>query len=187
MRLAVLISGSGTNLQCIIDAIKTNKLTQTEIICVIADRECFGVERAEKEGIQTFLFKRNKELSSKIDKAIDTKVDFIVLAGFLSILSDEFTQKWDKKIINIHPSLLPKFGGKGMYGQYVHKAVLEAKETKSGATVHFVTKAIDEGEIIVQKSFKIDSGDTVKDLQDKVRNIEHQILIEAIEKISFTK
>jgi phosphoribosylglycinamide formyltransferase 1 len=183
MKLAVLVSGSGTNLQCVIEAIKTEKLTQIEIVYVVADRDCFGLERAEKAGIKTHQFKRNSKLSENIDRVISEKVDFIVLAGFLSILSEEFTQKWNKKIINIHPSLLPKFGGKGMYGEYVHKAVLEAKENQSGATVHFVTNEIDEGEIIVQKSFPVDANDNVQDLQNKVRSVEHQILIEAIQKI----
>ena len=183
MKLAVLVSGSGTNLQCIIDAIKSQKLKNIEISSVIADRDCFALERAKNEGIKTYLFKRNSQLSNKIDQAIGTSVDLLVLAGFLSILSDEFTQKWNNKIINIHPSLLPKFGGKGMYGERVHKAVLEAKETKSGATVHFVTHEIDEGEIIAQQSFPVEPTDTVKDLQEKVREIEHTILLEAIEKI----
>ncbi len=184
MKIVVFVSGSGTNLQCVVDAIKIGELKEVEIACVIADRKCFALERAEKEGIKTFLFKKNNPQSLiEMDKAINQEVNLIILAGYLSILSDDFTKKWDKKIINIHPSLLPKFGGKGMYGEYVHKAVLDQKETESGATVHYVTNEIDEGEIIVQKSFKVDEEDTVKDLQNKVSKIEHIILIEAIQQI----
>ncbi len=183
LKIAVLVSGSGTNLQCLIDAIESKKLNSVSIEFVIADRNCFALERASLKNITTKLLKRNTSLSSKINALLNKKVDLIVMAGFLSILSDEFTLLWDKKIINIHPSLLPKFGGIGMYGENVHKAVLEANETQSGATVHFVTHEIDEGEIIAQKSFPVSTADTVKDLQNKVREIEHQILIEAIQKI----
>ena len=178
--ITILISGSGTNLQRISDAINSGEIENAKINLVIADRDCFGLERAERAGIKTLKLKRGKEFSENLEKAIPENTDFIILAGFLSILSEEFCKKYAGKIINIHPSLLPKFGGKGMWGQHVHQAVLENKEKESGATVHFVTFGIDEGEIILQKSFPVDENDTVEILQEKVHKIEQEIFPKAI-------
>ena len=135
-RIAVLVSGGGSNLQSIIDNIEQGNLN-CEISYVIADRKCYGLERAEKHGIKNILLDRKvlkEKLSDEISNVLendDEKTDYIVLAGYLSILSPEFIKKWSRKIINIHPSLLPKFGGKGMYGMNVHRAVIEAKEKES--------------------------------------------------------
>ena len=107
--------------------------------------------------------------------------DLIVLAGFLSILSKEFCEKYNGKIINIHPALLPKFGGKGMWGHHVHEAVIAAQEKESGATVHFVTSGIDEGEIILQGKFSIDENETPETLAQKVHQIEYEIFPKAID------
>jgi phosphoribosylglycinamide formyltransferase-1 len=178
--LTILISGSGTNLQRIIDATKSGEIENAKINLVIADRACFGLERAEKEGVKNILIKRGKDFSQNLENQIPENTDFIVLAGFLSILSKEFCENYEGKIINIHPSLLPKFGGKGMWGHHVHQAVLDANEKESGATVHFVTYGIDEGEIILQKSFPIDEGDTVEILQKKVHVVEQEIFPKAI-------
>lgn len=185
MNLAVLVSGNGTNLQSIINAIDSKELQNTRICIVIADRDCYALERSIDRDINTFLVERNKDLSSEIDILLSSEnIDLIILAGFLSILSANFCEKWKGKIINIHPSLLPKFGGKGMYGEKVHQAVLDAGETESGATVHYVTPEVDEGDIIVQGNFPVEKGDTVTDLQQKVMHTEQKILIEAINKIS---
>ena len=178
--LTILISGSGTNLQRIMDAVKNSEIENAKVNLVIADRACFGLERAEKAGVKNILLKRGKEFSQNLEKTIPEETDLIVLAGFLSILSKEICEKFEGKIINIHPALLPKFGGKGMWGHLVHQAVLDAKEKESGATVHFVTSGIDEGEIISQKSFPIDEGDTVEILQKKVHEIEQEIFPKAI-------
>ncbi len=178
--LTILISGSGTNLQRIMDAVKNSEIENAKVNLVIADRPCFGLERAEKAGVKNILLKRGKEFSQNLEKIIPEETDLIVLAGFLSILSKEICEKFEGKIINIHPALLPKFGGKGMWGHHVHQAVLDAKEKESGATVHFVTSGIDEGEIISQKSFPIDEGDTVEILQKKVHEIEQEIFPKAI-------
>ncbi len=182
MNLAVLVSGGGTNLRRIIDAIDSGELKNTNIQLVIADRDCYAIERALDKDLTVFLLERGKNLSKEIDELLSEKknIDLIVLAGFLSILSADFCTKWGRKMINIHPALLPKFGGKGMYGAKVHQAVLDAGETESGATVHFVTPEVDEGEIIVQGKFPVDKGDTVADLQKKVMKVEQKILIEAI-------
>lgn len=185
MKVAVLISGSGTNLQAIINSITDKTLPNIEITCVIADRNCYGLERALDAEIPTWYVERGENLSQEINEiCTNAEVELIVLAGFLSILDKDFCEKWDRKIINLHPSLLPKFGGKGMYGEYVHKAVLENKETQSGATVHYVTQGIDEGEIILQKSFDIPSSANLDWLKQKISEIEKPLLIEALKKIS---
>lgn len=183
MKIAVFVSGSGSNLQNIIDAIQQNKLTDVEIAMVIADRDCYAIERALNEDIPTYLLEDRNTFNEDADYNLDGEnIDLIVLAGFLSILNKDFVEKWNNKIINVHPSLLPKYGGKGMYGAHVHKAVLEANEKESGATVHFVTSGIDEGEIILQKKFKIENGDNVEDLQRKVAEVERELLPKAIQK-----
>lgn len=185
MRIAVFISGSGSNLQNILDAAQDGKLPDVEIAMVMADRNCYAVERALDYDIPTYLLEDRTTFSEDADHNLEGEnVDLIVLAGFLSILSKEFVEKWKNKIINIHPALLPKYGGKGMYGKYVHQAVLEAGDAKSGATVHFVTSGIDEGEIILQGEFKVGKGDKVEDMQRKVAEVEKEILVEAIKKFS---
>ena len=187
-RIAVLVSGGGSNLQSIIDNIEQGNLN-CEISYVIADRECYGLERAEKHGIKNILLDRKvlkEKLSDEISNVLendDEKTDYIVLAGYLSILSPEFIKKWSRKIINIHPSLLPKFGGKGMYGMNVHRAVIEAKETESGCTIHFVDTGVDTGEIILQIKVPVLSDDTPEVLQKRVLEKEHVLLIEGIKKL----
>ena len=188
IRIAVFISGSGSNLQSIIDNIENGNLN-CEISYVIADRECFGLERAEKHGIKSIMLdkklfenKLSDEISAILENGIE-KTDYIVLAGYLSILSESFINKWTRKIINIHPSLLPKFGGKGMYGMNVHRAVIEAKETESGCTIHFVDTGVDTGEIILQIKVPVLSDDTPEILQKRVLEKEHILLIEGIKKL----
>ena len=184
-KIAVLISGGGSNLQSVIDNIK-NKDLDCSIEYVIADRECHGIERAENEGIKTVLLDRKKyknSLSEKIGEILEENVDYIVLAGFLSILEPEFVKKWDRKIINIHPSLLPKYGGAGMYGIKIHEAVIKNKEKESGCTVHYVDTGIDTGEIIIQEKVTVSPDDTPETLQQKVLEKEHIILTEAIKKV----
>ena len=187
-RIAVFISGSGSNLQSIIDNIENGNLN-CEISYVIADRECFGLERAEKHGIKSIMLDKKlfgKNLSDEINAILENdteRTDYIVLAGYLSILSENFINKWNRKIINIHPSLLPKYGGKGMYGINVHRAVIEAKETESGCTIHFVDTGVDTGEIILQIKVPVLSDDTPEVLQKRVLEKEHVLLIEGIKKL----
>lgn len=179
--IVVLISGSGTNLQRIIDCIDNGEIPNAKISLVVADRECFGLERAEKHGIKNILIKRGKSFCENLEKEIPQNADLIVLAGFLSILNKSFTEKFKGKIINIHPSLLPKFGGKGMWGHHVHNAVIEAREKESGATVHFVTSGIDEGEIILQGKFDVEENDSAETLAQKVHQVEYDIFPKAID------
>ena len=181
-KIAVLVSGGGSNLQSIIDSIEDGSLN-CEIEYVISDRPCYGTERAEKHGIKTITLDRKelkKDLNIKIDEVLDNKVDLIVLAGFLSILDADFTEKWAKKIINIHPSLLPKYGGAGMYGIKIHRAVVADKEKKSGCTVHFVDSGIDSGEIIFQSEVDVLPDDTETTLQQRILKEEHALLPKAI-------
>ena len=181
--IVVLVSGSGTNLQRIIDTIDSGEIRNAKVTLVVADRECFGLERAKNHNIENILIPRGKNFSSELAKVIPQNTDLIVLAGFLSILKPEFCENWNGKIINIHPALLPKFGGKGMWGMNVHNAVIEAKEVESGATVHFVTPGIDEGEAILQKSFEVTADDTPETLAQKVHQIEYEIFPIAINKV----
>lgn len=181
--IVVLVSGSGTNLQRILDTIDQGEIKNAQVSLVIADRECYGLERAKNHHIERILIPRGKNFGSELTKVIPEDTDLIVLAGFLSILKPEFCDIWNRKIINIHPSLLPKYGGKGMWGMNVHKAVIEAQEKESGATVHFVTSGIDEGEVILQKSFEVTEKDTPETLAEKVHKIEYEIFPLAINKV----
>ena len=181
--ITILISGSGTNLQRIIDCIDSGEIRNARIIQVIADRECYGLERAQNHQIPNELIKRGKDFAENLEHAIPENTDLIVLAGFLSILKPEFCEKWEGKIINIHPALLPKFGGKGMWGHHVHNAVIEAGEKESGATVHYVTSGIDEGEVILQGKFEIDDNDTAEKVAEKVHLVEYDIFPKAIDMV----
>lgn len=181
--IVVLVSGGGTNLQRIIDSIENGEIPNAKIALVVADRECYGLTRAEKHHLPNVLIKRGKDFNEKLEKQLPEKLDLIVLAGFLSIIGKNIVQKFENKIINLHPSLLPKFGGKGMWGYYVHQAVLEAKEDYSGATVHIVTAGIDEGEIILQGKVPVEEKDTVDSLAAKVHLVEYDILPKAINKL----
>ena len=184
-KIAVLVSGGGTNLQEITDNIE-NKRLNCKIEYIIADRDCYSLERGRKYNIKSILLDKKEygnKLSNEINKVLENKVDLIVLAGYLSIIDKDFISNWNNKIINIHPSLLPKYGGKGMYGMKVHEAVIANKEKKSGCTVHFVDVDIDTGKILLQRKVDVSNNETPESLQKKVLKEEHQLLIEAIEKV----
>ncbi|MBK1895921.1 phosphoribosylglycinamide formyltransferase [Chryseobacterium paridis] len=181
--IVVLVSGSGTNLQRILDTIDNGEIQNAKVSLIVADRECYGLERAKNHHIENVLIPRGKNFSSELSKVIPENTDLIVLAGFLSILKPEFCENWNGKIINIHPALLPKYGGKGMWGMNVHNAIIEAKEKESGATVHFVTPGIDEGQAILQKSFEVTENDTPETLAQKVHLVEYEIFPIAINKV----
>ncbi len=178
MKLAVLASGEGTNLQAIIDAIKDGTLKNVSIEYVISDNpNANALVRAKRSGIRQIIIDKSN-MVNVLDSHFDA-VDLIVLAGFMKILPSKLVV--DRKIINIHPSLLPLFGGKGMFGLRVHKAVLESGMKVSGATVHFVTENVDAGPIIIQECVPVDSLDTPETLQEKVHVVEHKILVKAIQ------
>ena len=183
LRIAVLISGGGSNLKSLIES-QDNDYYKIDI--VIADRQCGGLNIAENTGIEAILIDR-KIYKDKLFQEIDNKlsnIDLIVLAGFLSIVDSSFISKWSNKIINIHPSLLPKYGGKGMYGIHVHEAVIEHKEKESGCTVHYVTDTIDGGDIIMQARVAVKEDDTPEILQKRVLVEEHKILPATVKKLS---
>ena len=173
LRLAVLISGGGTDLQSIIDEHKKGNIN-CEIALVISNRKsAYGLERAKQAGISTACIKDQKELLKKLQ---DEKIDFIVLAGYLAILQEDLIKAYPNKIINIHPSLIPSFCGPGMYGLHVHEAALAKGVKVSGATVHFVSEEVDGGPIIYQEAVSIDDLDTAEAIQKRVLEIEHKIL-----------
>ena len=181
VRIAVLISGGGTNLQALIDAVNEGRLN-ARISAVIADRPAEGLKRAVSAGIPATLIDRKiygKDLSEKITGALRGKVDFIILAGFLSILDGGFIRKFKGRIINIHPSLLPAYGGKGMHGLNVHRAVLASGEKFSGCTVHFVEERIDSGKIIAQRRVPVMAGDTPESLAGRILKEEHKLIVSA--------
>ncbi|MDR3329957.1 MAG: phosphoribosylglycinamide formyltransferase [Mycoplasmataceae bacterium] len=182
-KIAVLVSGGGSNLQAIIDAIDDKRLNAEIKIVISSNTKAYALERAKKHGINTHIISKKlfSNPSSEISKIVqDNRIDLIVLAGYLGILSGDILKQYHNRIINIHPALLPKFGGPGMYGHYVHEAVINAKEKESGATVHYVTANIDGGKIILQKKVPVYIGDTTSSLAERVLIEEHTILPEAI-------
>ena len=181
--IAILASGSGSNLQRIIDCIDNGEIPNAKVNLVVADRDCYALERAKNHNIPFQLIKRGKEFSENLDKILPENTDLIVLAGFLSILKSEFCEKYKGKIINIHPALLPKYGGKGMYGHYVHEAVKVAGEKESGITIHYVNENYDEGNIIFQAKCRIDENDTPDDIAEKVHELEYSFFPKVIEEV----
>ena len=183
VKIAVLISGGGTNLQALIDYEKSGKLNSGSIQLVATTNEnSYGLKRAEAENIPTFLYEEEPQL---INKLKEEEIDLIVLAGFLKILSPEFIFQFKNRIINIHPALLPSFGGKGCYGIHVHEKALDYGVKVSGATVHFVNEIPDGGKIISQKAVNVLDDDTPETLQHRImEEAEWIILPEAVEKIS---
>jgi len=182
-KIAVLVSGGGTNLQAIIDAIE-NEYLRCEISIVISDRnDAYAIQRAENKGIKTEIVSRKEfkvGLSDKIDELIPQDVNLIVLAGFLSILKGKIIERFKNRIINVHPSLIPAFCGDGMYGIKVHQAAVNYGVKLSGSTVHIVDSGTDSGPIVLQKAVEVDCNDTAEDLQKKILKYEHQIFVEAI-------
>ena len=184
-KIAALISGGGSNLQSVIDAIEQGVLP-AEIGLVVSDRPAAGLKRAEKHGIPSVLLNRKEygaSLSRAIMEHIPEDTNLIILVGYLSILSADFIERWKGKIINIHPALLPDFGGKGMYGMNVHRAVLKEGRDVSGCTVHYVDSGVDTGDIILQKEVPVLSGDTPEVLQARILEKEHILIVESINKI----
>ena len=188
--IAVLVSGGGTNLQALIDAQKEGIIKSGEIKLVISNNpDAYALKRAENANIDTLVCNK-KELGDKFEdtliKALDNNnIDIIVLAGFMCILSEKFTSHFADRIINVHPSLIPSFCGKGFYGLRVHEAALEYGVKVTGATVHFVNEIPDGGKIIMQKAVYINEDDTPETLQKRVmQEAEWIILPQAVEKVS---
>ncbi|MDR2425996.1 MAG: phosphoribosylglycinamide formyltransferase [Endomicrobium sp.] len=190
-KIAILVSGGGSNMQAIIDSTKSGVLKSTaEVVLVISNNpNAYALERAKKENIKSVCVERKNyvdELSfnAEILKTLkENAADFICLAGYMRIVGGNIISAYRNRILNIHPSLLPKFGGKGMYGHHVHEAVIKAKEKKSGATVHFADENYDCGKVIMQKEVPVFDDDTVQLLSARILKTEHQIYPIAIKKV----
>ena len=195
LRVAVLVSGGGTNLQAIIDAVKDGTITNTELVAVISNNaNAYALTRAKENGIKALCISP-KDYADRADfhkalleKINELKVDLIVLAGYLVKIPEEMVHQYSHRIINIHPSLIPSFCGVGYYGLHVHEAVLEKGVKVTGATVHYVDEGMDTGEIIAQKPVMVEEGDTPEILQKRVmEQAEWKLLPAAINMIANQK
>ena len=183
-KIAVLVSGGGTNLQALLDAQESGLLDAGEIVLVISSNaSAYALERAEKAGVPGLVYSR-KDLGSQeafeaaISRALEEYgIELIILAGFMSILSGDFTRQWPRRILNVHPSLIPAFCGKGFYGLKVHEAALAYGVKLTGATVHFVNEVPDGGEILLQRAVEVQPGDTPELLQRRVMEQAEWILL----------
>lgn len=192
INIAVLVSGGGTNLQALIDSVAANEIQSGEIKLVISNKtDAYALTRAKNAQIKTATVlksecKDSNEFERKITALLEeNNIELIVLAGFMSILSENFTRLYPERILNVHPSLIPSFCGAGFYGLRVHKAALEYGVKVTGATVHFVNEIPDGGKIIMQKAVEICDGDTPEILQKRVmEQAEWIILPQAVEKVS---
>ncbi|MCT4619307.1 MAG: phosphoribosylglycinamide formyltransferase [Marinisporobacter sp.] len=182
INIAVLVSGGGTNLQSIIDHVEAGNINGKIEVIISSKKDAYALKRAENHGIEgVYMGKGNfpdlKERNSRILEILEEKeIDLIVLAGYMSILDENMVGKYKNRIINIHPSLIPSFCGKGFYGKKVHEAVLEYGVKLTGATVHFVDEGTDTGPVISQKSVEVKDDDTVEDIAKRVLGVEHEIL-----------
>lgn len=186
-RIAVLVSGGGTNLQALLDAQKAGKLTGGEIVLVISSTpDAYALERAKQAGVETMVVQRSQVPADFFDLSLSAalarhEIDLVVLAGFLSVLGPSVLNRYEGRILNVHPSLIPAFCGPGMYGLRVHKAALEAGVKVTGATVHLVNEVVDGGEILLQKAVEVLPGDTPEALQRRVmEEAEWELLPQAV-------
>jgi phosphoribosylglycinamide formyltransferase-1 len=190
MNILVLVSGSGTNLQALIDAQVQGRLGNGRIAAVVSDRTgVYAIERARLAGIPAFTEapepglpkpERRRELSDRILRHCrERRIGLIIYAGFLSILTGDIIEEYSGRMINLHPALLPRFGGQGMYGKHVHQTVLEAGEKESGCTVHLVNAGIDTGPVLLQRKVPVLPGDTPDTLAERISQEEHIAIVEA--------
>ena len=178
VNIAVFVSGSGTNLQAIIDACKENQINGSIKLVVSNRKKAYGLERAHLAGIKAEWIKDEDIIIKRLE---EEKIDLIVLAGYLAIVSEKLISKYENKIINIHPSLIPSFCGEGFYGIHVHEACFKRGCKVSGATIHFVSSVVDGGPIILQRSIDISDCLSPEEIQEKILlNIEHKLLVEAV-------
>jgi len=191
-KIAVLVSGGGTNLQAVLDAQKSGILVSGEVTLVISNKEgAYALTRAQNAGVETAVItkaacgSREAFEAALVRTLAAHRIDLILLAGFMTILSEEFTRRYPRRILNVHPSLIPAFCGEGFYGLRVHEAALARGVKVTGATVHFVNEIPDGGEIVAQKAVRVYPGDTPERLQKRVmKQAEWKILPAAAEQIS---
>ena len=181
--ISVLVSGGGTNLQAVIDNVENGFIENAKSVQVIASKEdAYALTRAKNHNIKgVYIGKKNypvmSERTDAIIRALDEeKTDLVILAGYMSVLEPKLIEAYRNKIINIHPSLIPKYCGKGFYGHFVHEAVIAGGETESGATVHFVDEGVDTGKILIQEKVPVLPDDTPDTLSARVLEVEHRIL-----------
>lgn len=182
-RIGVLVSGGGTNLQSIIDATLKGDINGEVVIVISNRKDAYGLERARIKGIRSeFVDYSDVDAYNKrvLELLIEEKVDLVVLAGYLKVVGKDIIGTYEDRIINIHPSLIPSFCGKGYYGERVHKAVLDKGVKVTGATVHFVDEGTDTGKIILQEAVEVLDDDTIESLQKRVLEIEHKLLVKAL-------
>lgn len=183
-RIAIFASGSGSNAQKIIEHFQDKP--DIEVSLVLSNNaKAYVLERASDLGVPSYVFDRQLfyETNQVHDILRDIGIDLIILAGFLWLVPSNLLKSWNRRIVNIHPALLPKFGGKGMYGDRVHKAVISAREKETGITIHYVNEVYDDGEIIFQEKFKILPGDTAESIAERIHVLEHKHFPEVIERI----
>jgi phosphoribosylglycinamide formyltransferase 1 len=189
LRLAVLVSGEGTTLEGLADAIDGGHLPAS-IVLVVADRpHAPAIERARRRGIPTVVLPMRgtpgATWADHLDSALhERRAELVLLAGFLSIVPDDWLDRWVGRVINIHPSLLPKYGGRGFYGRHVHEAVLAAGEPETGASVHLVTRSVDAGPVLAQARLPIGASDTPETLRARLRPIELDLLAQTIRRFA---
>ena len=183
-RIAVLVSGGGTNLQALLDSEQSGALHSGEIVLVVSNKPgAYALTRAEKAGVEALTLTRadcggQEGFEAALQQALEARgVELIILAGFLSILSADFVSRWDRRILNVHPSLIPSFCGKGFYGLKVHEAALQRGVKYTGATVHYVNQIPDGGEILFQQPVPVQPGDTPEVLQRRVMEQAEWILL----------
>lgn len=186
--ISVMVSGGGTNFQAVIDNIENGNIKNGRIVQLITSKaDAYAVERAKKHGIKSVYIGRKNypddaERTDAIINALnEEKTDLVILAGYMSVLEPKLIEAYRNKIINIHPSLIPKYCGKGFYGHFVHEAVISAGENESGATVHFVDEGVDTGKIIIQEKVEVLPNDTPEELAARVLKVEHKILPKAVD------
>lgn len=181
--LAIFASGSGSNAQKIAEYFADSK--QIAVKVILCNNPTAGViERSKSLGIPCYLFDKQEFTGDKVLSILEeNQIDYIILAGFLWLIPPSFIAKYPKRILNLHPALLPKYGGKGMYGHHVHEAVIDNRETESGITIHYVNEAYDEGAIIFQAKYQIDEHDSALDIAAKGQVLEHKHFPEVIEKV----
>ena len=177
LNIGVLVSGGGTNLQSIIDAAEAGEINGKVKVVISNKENAYGLERARKHNIEA-VFENDEDKVIELLKERD--IDLVVMAGYLKIISSKFVNEYKNKMINIHPSLIPSFCGKGFYGKRVHQGVLDYGARVTGATVHFVTEGADEGPIIMQESVKVEQDDDADALAARVLKVEHKILKESV-------
>lgn len=177
LNIGVLISGGGTNLQAIIDETKAGGINGTVKVVISNKEDAYGLERARLNGIEA-IYETDEDKIIEILR--ENNIDLIVLAGYLKIITPKFVEEFRNKIINIHPSLIPSFCGKGYYGEKVHQGVIDYGAKVTGATVHFVDEGADTGAIIMQETINVEQNDDVKSLAKRVLEVEHRILKESI-------